>query len=63
MEKKQMSKYKQIEINDIAKAHLFETEFEELSNLELETIVGGKRKRYKYDTDGDGKWDVKIVER
>lgn len=47
-------------ISDLQSAEL---EYEELSDLELEAVIGGKREVTKIDTDGDGRWDVKIVER
>ncbi len=40
-----------------------ETEFEELSDLEMESVAGGKRQKMKVDVDGDGKWDIKVVVR
>ena len=49
-----------IQIADLAKV---EIQFDELSDLEVENVVGGKRKVTKIDTDGDGRWDIKIVER
>jgi hypothetical protein len=33
-----------------------------LTKDELKTLKGG-RKVFKYDVDGDGKWDVKIIRR
>jgi Zn-dependent membrane protease YugP len=48
-----------IQIADLAKV---EIQFDELSDLEVENVVGG-RKVTKIDTDGDGRWDIKIVER
>lgn len=47
----------------ISELRPIETEFEELSDLELEAVLGGKRHVDKYDLDGDGKWDVKVVSR
>jgi bacteriocin-like protein len=47
-------------ISDLQSAEL---EYEELSDLELEAVIGGKRETTKIDLDGDGRWDVKIVER
>ena len=35
--------------------------FNELSNDQMQSVKGGKRAVLKYDTDGDGKWDEKIV--
>ncbi|MEI3652236.1 MAG: hypothetical protein V6D39_20150 [Dolichospermum lemmermannii FEM_B0920] len=49
-----------IQIADLAKV---EIQFDELSDLEVENVVGGKRKVTKIDIDGDGRWDYKIVER
>jgi len=49
-----------ITISDLQSAEL---EYEELSDLELEAVIGGKRHREKIDLDGDGKWDIKIVVR
>lgn len=47
----------QITISDL---HPVENEFAELSDLELESVVGGKRNRDYYDVNGDGKTD-KVV--
>ena len=35
--------------------------FGKLSAEQLNSVRGGKRCVVKYDTDGDGKWDQKIV--
>lgn len=47
----------------ISELRPIETEFEELSDLQLEAVVGGKRQRERIDIDGDGRWDIKVVVR
>jgi hypothetical protein len=49
-----------ITISDLCPTEL---EYEQLSNREMEAVVGGRRRKVKVDLDGDGKWDVKIVVR
>lgn len=51
----------------ISELRPIETEFEELSNLELEAVAvvkgGGRAPRsvVRTDNDGDGRWDSKVV--
>lgn len=47
-----------IQVSDLRPVEL---EFEELSDMELEAVVGGKSKT-KIDVDGDGDWDYKHKE-
>jgi bacteriocin-like protein len=48
-------------ISDLQAAEL---EYEELSDLELEAVIGGKREKTKIDLDdldGDGRWDFTSI--